>query len=192
MKFIIGIGNPEKRYAGTRHNAGFAVVDTLAAQAPWQLRGALSAQMCRLREGVYLVKPDTYVNRTGVAAAALWKKYRPLHADMLFVVDDANLDFGKLRLRASGSAGGHHGLESAIEQLGSEDFPRLRVGIRRREMPQELPDFVLGKWKADETERLPVLLANAASVCDAWAREGLDAAQNRLSRLQGLADNAGA
>ncbi len=187
MKFIIGIGNPEKQYQKTRHNVGFEIVDRLAGDAEWQHKGAFTAQFCRHSEHVYLVKPETYVNRTGLTAAALYKKYHPLVSNLLFVVDDANLDFGKLRLREAGSAGGHHGLESAIESLGTDAFPRLRFGIRSQAMPSQLPDFVLGKFDRAESKLLPVLLDNAASVCQAWALEGMAAAQNRLSRLQSLA-----
>jgi PTH1 family peptidyl-tRNA hydrolase len=106
--------------------------------------------------------------------------------EALVVCDDVNLDFGKLRLRASGSAGGHHGLESVIEVLGTEDFPRLRIGVKNENMPKDLAGFVLERFSGPEKKELPKILENAASVCEAWINEGFDAAVNRLSRLQSI------
>ena len=129
-----------------------------------------------------LIRPDTFVNNTGEAVSALVKKYDPKAADILVVCDDVNLDFGKLRLRASGSAGGHHGLESVIASLGSGDFPRLRVGVRKPDMPRDLAGFVLEKFSQEEEGRIGAILDGAASVCVSWAREGFEAAMNRLSQ----------
>ena len=185
MKFIVGIGNPERRYAKSRHNVGFQVVEALGGSG-WKERSDLSAAIGRLEEGVYLVKPATFVNRTGLAARAIVEKYGAKTADVLFVCDDANLDFGKLRLRASGSAGGHHGLESVIERLESQDFPRLRIGIRSQAMPKELPDYVLGNFSPAEKKEIKDILDGAASVCVAWAKEGLNAAADALSRWQSV------
>lgn len=169
MKFIVGIGNPGRKYEGTRHNVGFAVVDRLKKKLK--------------NPGAVLVKPGTFVNNTGEAVRELSEKRRAKPADILVVCDDVNLDFGKLRLRASGSAGGHHGLESVIEALGSTDFARLRVGVRNESMPKDLAGFVLEKFSADEAKRLDAIVEKAAAVGESWADGGFEAAQNCLSRL---------
>lgn len=167
---------------------GFQVVEGLAAdgKARWAEKKAWNALSCRLDEGTTLVKPLTYVNRTGETAEAIVKKESARVTDCLFVCDDANLDFGKIRLRASGSAGGHHGLESVIARLEDSDFPRLRLGIRNPEMPGELPDFVLGKFSPVETKSLEKILATAREVCRSWATEDVKAAMEILSRRQSV------
>lgn len=169
MKFVVGIGNPGREYDGTRHNVGFDVLDAIG-------KGS----------GATLVRPQTFVNRTGDAVRELVRKHGSKPADFLIVCDDVNLDFGKLRLRASGSAGGHHGLESVIEALSSEDFARLRVGVRTPEMPKELSGYVLGKFSKEENKRLHEIVERAAAVCKAWAAEGFDEARLTLSRLQSV------
>ncbi len=183
-KFIVGTGNPEKKYDGTRHNAGFAVLDRLAGKARWEKKNALAADAAVLDSGTVLLKPRTYVNKTGQTAGAL-KNGRDFKAEALLIVcDDVNLDFGKLRLRKSGGAGGHHGIESVIASLGTEEFPRLRVGVRNETMPSDLAGYVLEKFGSDEEKVLGEIIDRAAAVCEAWAGEGFDAALNRLSRLQ--------
>ncbi len=172
MKFIVGIGNPEKKYDGTRHNIGFEALDALRA-------------ILGRREDVLLIKPDTYVNRTGDSVSKLCRKYTASPSDFLFVCDDVNLAFGKMRLRASGGAGGHHGLESVIAAFGSEDFARLRIGVGNETMPKDdLSEFVLGKFDRVENGMLEEILGKAASVCDTWVGEGLKPAMDRLSKLQ--------
>ena len=169
MKFIVGVGNPEKKYEGTRHNVGFAVLDALKKNH---------------KSSAVLVKPSTYVNRTGVALREIVDQHHPALGDILVVCDDANLVFGKLRLRRLGSAGGHHGLLSAIETLGSEDFPRLRIGVKNESTPQDLAPFVLEKFDKEEKKALARILDNAVLVCETWAAEGFEAALNQLSRLK--------
>ena len=169
MKFVVGIGNPGREYDGTRHNIGFAVLDALGSV-----------------NGAKLVKPLTFVNRTGEEVLRLVQKNGAVAGDLLFVCDDVNLDFGKLRLRETGSAGGHHGLESVIEALGVEDFSRLRFGVRTEDMPKDLTDFVLGKFSKEEEKRLKEMIARAAQVCRAWVEKGFEAARLELSQLQSV------
>ncbi len=189
MKIIIGIGNPERKYEGTRHNIGFEILDGLAAvlglQAAWKESKKIQAVALKT-DGALLVKPLTYVNRTGESMREIFREYRPALKDVLVVSDDVNLDFGKLRLRSEGSAGGHHGLESIIAALdGSIDFPRLRFGVRNDHMPRDLNGFVLEKFSRDEKEKVGVLKDNAISVCVTWLNGDLDAAMKKLSQLQG-------
>jgi len=174
LKFIIGIGNPGKKYESTRHNVGFQVIDVLKKKA-----------LLNSKEAV-LVRPKTFVNRTGDVILELTGKRKVSPQDILVVCDDVNLRFGKLRLRVSGSAGGHHGLESVIEALGSVDFPRLRIGIKTDSMPEDLVPFVLESFDSGEKKELPEILEKAARVCEAWAKEGFGAAMNGLSRLQSV------
>lgn len=187
MKFVVGIGNPGKKYDGTRHNAGFDVLDHLAAKhrvaRGWKEVKKLQAVTVETQQAL-LVKPITFVNLTGDCLAGLVREYRPKTQEILLVSDDVNLDFGKLRIREAGSAGGHHGLESAIEALGGEDFPRLRFGVRSALMPKDLNAYVLEKFTREEAEQTEAILERAVLVCESWISEGFEAAVKRLSQLQ--------
>lgn len=173
MKAIVGIGNPGKEYEKTRHNIGFQVLDALKKEG--------------VAGRVVLEKPATFVNRTGDAVARLAKKHGLAPQDVLVVCDDVNLAFGKLRLRARGSSGGHKGLESVIQAIGA-DFPRLRVGVKNESTPKDLALFVLEKFSREEAKQIPGLLEKAVSVCQAWAAENFDSGLNRLSRVQSNQD----
>lgn len=171
MKAIVGIGNPGKEYQGTRHNIGFRVLNALKKK-DFEGRAVLS-------------KPSTFVNRTGEAVTELVKKHKLASESVLLVCDDVNLEFGKLRLRRKGSAGGHKGLASVIEAIGAE-FPRLRIGVKNESTPKDLAPFVLEKFSKEEESRITGLLEKAVSVCEVWAAEGFNTALDRLSRLQSI------
>ncbi len=141
--------------------------------------------MAGFNQDVALIKPQYFVNNTGGAVVALVENYKPDFKNILFVYDDVNLEFGKLRLRSSGSAGGHHGLESVINDLNSEEFPRLRIGIKNENMPQDLTNFVLAKFSEKEQNEYPEIINKAVSVCEDWINNGFDAAVKKLSQLQG-------
>ena len=131
-----------------------------------------------------LVKPETYVNNTGEAAALFQQKHDSSPADFLFVCDDVNLSFGKLRLRDAGSSGGHHGLESAAHALGTDDFPRLRIGVGNETMPKDdLTHYVLGNFSRQEEKELGLILDKVISICEIWVEEGFEPALKRLSQL---------
>ena len=191
MKFIIGIGNPGRKYLFTRHNVGFWAVTVLAtrlksdswALPDWKKDSSLKAEIVG-GTGFFLVKPQTFVNNVGETISALIREYRPLSQDMLLVCDDVNLEFGKLRLRASGSAGGHHGLESAISAIGSEDFSRLRVGVGNEQMPEDVTGYVLEKFSSEELKTMEKILEKVGFICTDWIQNGFSSAVNRLSRLQ--------
>ena len=189
MKFVVGIGNPEKQYENTRHNVGFKVLDGLCAQrsGTWRDKKKLRSQVCALDSAV-LVKPETYVNNTGDAVSALTAKHGASPSEFLFVCDDVNLMLGKIRLRDSGGAGGHHGLESVIRAFQNEMFTRLRVGVGSPEMPKDdLTEFVLGRFGRTEEKEFTAVLTKAVSICEVWIDEGLEPAMNRLSQLQSIA-----
>jgi len=186
-KLVVGLGNPGKEYAGTRHNIGFDVVDRLAVKRECSLRGR-SKFLAEIGEagGVTLVKPRTFMNRSGMAVAAVvnWLKLTP--QDALVVVDDADLPLGQLRLRLTGGSGGHNGLSSIIESLGSEEFARLRVGIGRREpVGTDITDHVLGKFSAAERTAAREAAEQAVAAVECCLKEGLTAAMNQFNRKKG-------
>ena len=189
MKLIVGLGNPEKRYDGTRHNVGFAALDVLTGRRPagarpqkWKKDEDLNAWTLARGQTLF-AKPLTYVNNTGAMVSAAQEKIHP--EDVLFICDDVNLRFGKIRLRRAGSSGGHHGLESVAEWLNSENFSRLRIGVQNDRMPTgDVVPFVLGKFTNEEKKELRSILRKVAAVCEAWVDRDFEAAQNKLSRLQ--------
>ncbi len=182
MKAIVGLGNPGSEYKGTRHNVGFEVVDELArrwraALKKWKATADLA--IVRDREAV-LVEPRTYMNHSGQAVAAIMAFYRILPADVLIVVDEVQLPLGRLRFRPSGSAGGHNGLKSVIEHVGS-DFPRLRIGIERGDRQRDLADRVLSRFGADEREIIERSIQRAADGVETFIAEGIGPAMNRYN-----------
>ena len=188
MRFIVGIGNPEKRYDKTRHNIGFRALDILCGKrsGTWRSKKKSRSLVCSLDEAL-LMKPETYVNNTGDAVEVALKKHAAAPSDFLFVCDDVNLMLGKIRLRDTGSAGGHHGLESVIRAFGSEDFPRLRVGVGNEGMPKgDLTEFVLGVFEPGEQKKLETVLEKTVSVCETWLEQGFDQALDQLSKVQSI------
>lgn len=187
MKVVVGLGNPGSQYADTRHNIGWLVVDRVAERAGWSGRGrqrdASSVVGGRYRGlDLSLVKPLTYMNDSGLAVRkVLAREHAPLH-EILIVADDFALPFGKLRFREAGSHGGHNGLRSIIEELGTEKFSRLRVGIG--DPARNARDHVLSRFEPDEAQRLDELLDAAADAVEAWARDGTSKAANRYNTFQ--------
>lgn len=188
MKVIVGLGNPGARYAGTRHNVGFMVLDRLARG--WGI--ALSRELCRSKVGegavdgtpVRLVCPQTFMNSAGGAVACLMRRWRLEPSLLLIVLDDVALPLGMIRVRGGGSAGGHLGLTSVAQEAATEEIPRLRVGIAPAGKPPAavLTDFVLGRFAGDEKGRLEEGLASAERACGMWVTHGLTAAMNRFNR----------
>ncbi len=187
MKLVVGLGNPGSKYAGTRHNIGWMVLDRLADRAGRSGRGRQrdASESVQIRyQGLDLVlaKPLTYMNDSGIAVRKLLARERVPLTDLLVVVDDFALPFGKLRFRESGSHGGHNGLRSVIDELGTEKIGRLRVGIG--EPGQGAMDHVLSQFAAAEEARLPILLDAAADAVEAWARDGTSRAANRFNAFE--------
>lgn len=187
MKLVVGLGNPGSQYARTRHNVGWLAADRLADRAGWAGRGrqrdSSSVVMGRYRGlDLILVKPLTFMNDSGLAVRkVLAREHAPL-GDLLVVADDLALPFGKLRFREGGSHGGHNGLRSIIDELGTEKFSRLRVGIG--EPDRGAIDHVLSTFGPDETARLDELLDAAADAVEVWARDGTSKAANRFNRFE--------
>lgn len=182
---IVGLGNPGRRYERTRHNAGFMAVQELARrhEADWATEARFQARLARMgREPVLFCLPETFMNESGVAVAAVTRFYRVGLERLLVVVDDADLELGALRLRPQGSSGGHHGLESIEQHLGTREFARLRVGIGRNDASQrEITGYVLSTFRADEQTLLEKVLDRACEQILCWWRDGTAAAMNRFN-----------
>jgi PTH1 family peptidyl-tRNA hydrolase len=184
VKLIVGLGNPGREYRDTRHNVGFMVVDEIAtrhtltmAMAPSQVPDAFIAKRFGA-DPLLVAKPLTFMNRSGDAVAALTRYYGIEAGDLLVVVDEVALPFGRLRARARGSAGGHNGLKSCIERLGTNEFPRLRLGVGRGDSRRDLADHVLSKFEADEQSALGEFIARAADAAEMFAAEGIGKVMN--------------
>jgi PTH1 family peptidyl-tRNA hydrolase len=184
MKLIVGLGNPGAEYRDTRHNVGFTVADEIArrhalsfAMAPSQVPETFVAKRFGA-EPVLVAKPLTFMNRSGTAVAALARYYDIVPADLLVVVDEAELPFGRLRARARGSAGGHNGLKSVIEHLGTTEFPRLRVGVGRGDGRRDLANHVLSKFERPELAALDEFIARAADAAEMFAVAGIGRVMN--------------
>jgi len=182
MKAIVGLGNPGSEYAATRHNVGFEVVDELARRWRVTLKKWKSiADIALVQDrGVLLVEPRTYMNDSGRAVSAVMAFYKILPADVLIVVDEAQLPLGKLRLRPSGSAGGHNGLKSVIEHVG-KDVPRLRIGVERGDKAWDLSDRVLSRFPRSEREVVDRAVTRAADAADTFVSDGIHLAMNRFN-----------
>jgi PTH1 family peptidyl-tRNA hydrolase len=181
MKMIVGLGNPGREYAATRHNVGRMVVDALAdrhrAEIAQRKFKSLVGEMRSGGEKIILLKPSTFMNLSGEAIAAALGFFRLEPQEMLVVCDDMDLPLGKLRLRASGGTGGHKGLASIEAALGARDYPRLRVGIGRTE-DADAVGYVLGKFAGSEKEEVQRAIERAADAVETWLREGMEKAMN--------------
>lgn len=188
MFLVVGLGNPGRRYDGTRHNIGFDVVDELARRhrAEWEAapRGveALVARW-RLADTVF-VKPLTFMNLSGQAIVGLMQFYKIDPSGLLVVVDDVNLELGRLRIRSRGSAGGHNGLKSVIAVLGSEEFARLRIGVGRGDGRRDLADHVLAKFDAGERTIVAETVSRTSDAVELFIAEGIGPVMNRYNRKE--------
>ena len=190
MKLIVGLGNPGREYERTRHNVGWWVLDHLADV--WRFDGwkkdgeALTTTSVIGGEKVRLVKPQTYMNLSGaVLRPYLRRPFWAASKDLLVVVDEVALPLGRIRLRARGSAGGHNGLKSVQHALGSQEYPRLRVGIKPAEPRREvgdLADFVLSPFGKSEREAVLSLMPSVAGAVETWLRDGIEAAMNAYNK----------
>jgi PTH1 family peptidyl-tRNA hydrolase len=183
MKIIVGLGNPGSRYAGTRHNVGFEVVDMIAAgpgTGPW--RRKFEAQVAEVQdraETILLVKPETFMNLSGQSVRSAMDFYKLSPSDLLVVCDDMALPLGKLRVRASGTHGGHNGLRDIQSHLGTPAYPRLRVGVGGP--TDEAVDHVLGRFKPSEKRAMTEAIALATEAAMVWVREGVNVCMNRYN-----------
>jgi len=186
MKLVVGLGNPGKKYEGTRHNLGYRVVAELAR------RHALGTPKHRFQgelletgvgaEKILLLCPLTYMNRSGSSVLAARDFYRLELPDLLIVCDDFNLPLAKLRIRPKGSSGGQKGLEDVVGRLGSEEVPRLRIGIGSAPQGWNVADYVLSKFGTDEQTEIDLAVVRAADAVETWIRDGIDVCMNQYNQ----------
>jgi PTH1 family peptidyl-tRNA hydrolase len=183
MKLVVGLGNPGSEYRDTRHNVGFLVVDEIARR--WRLSEAWREKFEALHvktavgdEAVIAAKPLTFMNLSGQAVAGLAAFYKIDPADVLVVTDDVALPVGRLRARPEGGAGGHNGLKSIIQHLGTPAFPRIRVGVGRGDDRRDLVDHVLGRFEAGERDTVSAAVLRAADAAEMFIAEGIERVMN--------------
>jgi PTH1 family peptidyl-tRNA hydrolase len=187
VKLIVGLGNPGSKYQGTRHNVGFEVVDELARRRALMFESSPGDAVMARERGpgaqVILAKPLTFMNLSGQAVGGLMRYYRIDLEDVLVVADDVNLPLGRLRVRRRGSDGGHNGLRSVIDSVGTEEVARLRVGVDRGDRRRDLADHVLATFDQSELEIMRLAINNASDAVEVFASEGINAAMNRFNRM---------
>src|SRR2546427_12092951 len=187
LYLIVGLGNPGLKYTRTRHNAGFQVVERLAKrwQAGWGMDEKFNSRLANAQYAgrkVLLCEPETYMNRSGAAVGKLAEYFRVPPGELLVVVGDADLPLGESRLRAQGSSGGHHGLESIEQRLGTRECARLRIGIARTARAvREIANHVLGQFSAEEAALLRNILDRAGDQVECWLREGIARAMSQFN-----------
>ncbi|MDR5683381.1 MAG: aminoacyl-tRNA hydrolase [Armatimonadota bacterium] len=188
MKLVVGLGNPGRRYRGTRHNVGWDVLDVLARR--WDVDVSHDEGYATVGRGVvagrhvWLAKPWTYMNLSGVAVRELARRHRWKPHEILVIYDDMDLPVGTIRVRARGSAGGHRGMASVIEELGTSEIPRVRIGIGRS--GADAVDHVLSRFDSAEEPVIRQAVARAADAVEAILREGIEQAMDRFNRRAAL------
>ena len=186
LHLVVGLGNPGSRYAETRHNAGLLVAEVLVGRwkTRWVQEKVFQASLAKADCGaqrVMVCQPQTFMNSSGEAVAAVMKFYRVEKERLLVAVDDADLPFGEIRLRPGGSSGGHHGLESIEQHIGTRDYARLRVGIGRTTSEREIRGHVLSRFTSTEAKWLDKVLTTAADQIEIWIEDGIQKAMNRFN-----------
>ena len=185
MKMIIGLGNPGKPYEHTRHNIGFDVIDELAKRFNSPLNQMKFKGMYTIihrPEGkVLLVKPLTYMNLSGECIVPMMDYFEIAEEDIVVIYDDLDLAVGKLRLRQKGSAGGHNGIKSMIQHLGTQEFNRIRVGVDRPPAGMKVPDYVLSRFKPDEKPLVDEAITKSADACEYWLSSPFLEVMNRFN-----------
>lgn len=182
MKLIVGLGNPTAQYAKTRHNVGFEVIDVLSDQYNIALdivkhkgiygKGKIEGQT------VILLKPMTYMNLSGESVVAVANYFKILPEDIIVIYDDINLDVGRLRIREKGSAGGHNGIKNIIAHLGTDVFPRIRVGVGMKPHRMDLADYVLSRFSKEEQEKMDCGYQNASKALALMVQDDIPKAMN--------------
>lgn len=185
MIIIAGLGNPTKQYEGTRHNAGFRVIDQIASDYGISVDTKKYKGLCGLGyiEGqkVLLLKPQTFMNLSGESIREAADFYKVEPEDIIVIFDDISLDVGQLRIRAKGSAGGHNGIKSIIAHLGSQEFPRIKVGVGEKPAGWDLADYVLGKFSGDDEKKIKEAAADASQAVKLMLTDGISAAMNQYN-----------
>lgn len=184
IKIIAGLGNPGDKYAGTRHNIGFDVLDILADRLGAEFVEKFEGLLAEIRyngEKLYLLKPQTFMNLSGKSIAGLANFYKIDVSEILVIHDEMNIPYNTMKLRHKGSAGGHNGLKSIIEYMGSDNFPRLKMGIGR-DASKDVVSYVLGKYKPDELKLYDDFINKGADACIEVLDKGLNKAMSTYNQ----------
>lgn len=188
MKLIVGLGNPGDEYKLTRHNIGFLALEEFAGSNSIKFKtnkrfNALVGEGLVGREGILVAMPQTFMNLSGVSVRAMlgWLKIET--RDMFVVVDDIALPFGAIRIRPKGSSGGHNGLNSIINSISGQEFPRMRLGILGRKNIKGLSAYVLARFNKAEQKNLPRILDTASHACECWIKDGINTAMNQYNSI---------
>lgn len=198
MRLVVGLGNPGSDYVGTRHNIGWQVVDRLAKRFGWVEKEEEFNRLARSKfdglamdgtislhsggtDKLLLLKPTTYMNLSGKAVQAAMGFYQLSAGDVMVVLDDLALPCGKLRIRANGSSGGHNGLKDIERMLGTNEYPRLRIGIDPPPPPIQGRDYVLGKFSSEQRKKIDPAVDRSVNAIVAWMEQGISAAMNRFN-----------
>ena len=193
MKVLVGLGNPGKKYEGTRHNVGWQVIGEMAvrhgAARPKVKFDAEIAEISVAGQKLVLVAPQTYMNASGRSVRQLVDFYQIAPSDVLVICDDINLPLAKLRMRRTGSSGGQKGLENVIQQLGTPDVPRLRIGVGQPPNGRDAADYVLDRFGKAEMKEIEVAVRSAADAVETWVSDGVEKAMNRFNIGCKIGDN---
>ena len=186
MKLIVGLGNPGMQYAATRHNIGFEVIDSIAETYNISVLKnkykALIGEGTIAGEKVILMKPQTYMNLSGEAVKACMDFHKISHEDLIVIYDDVSLDVGKLRIRKSGSAGGHNGIKNIIALIGTQEFPRIRFGVGEKPAGWDLANYVLGRFPEEEMKVVGPRIMDAVKATETLLKFGIDKAMNDYNK----------
>jgi PTH1 family peptidyl-tRNA hydrolase len=190
IALVVGLGNPGPRYQRTRHNIGFLVVERLAARHGFridrQFRRALVGVWASPQGSVVVAEPQTFMNASGESAVTIARFYHLQPEQVLVVCDDVSLPFGRLRVRRAGSEGGHNGLRSLAQHLGTREYPRLRVGVDRPPQNMDMIDYVLSSFSSTEWTALPEVIDRAADAVETAVAEGIEVVMNRFNAHPGV------
>lgn len=190
--FVVGLGNPGEIYRKTRHNVGYLFVDYFAEKREIKLKAGKGSFYIGEKKPYYVVKPTTFMNLSGIAVSELVEKYEVRDfKEILIVLDDVELPFGRIRLKMKGSSGGHKGLESIIFNLGSEEFPRVRIGIGPKPPEIELRDYVLSPFWEEEFEKLREIFERIERGIEIYVNEGPDRAMQYMNTWRDLEEKIG-
>ena len=189
MKLIFGLGNPGIKYKFTRHNLGFLVIESLAKKYNRRLKtdAKTKSRFANIKisdKDCVIAKSLAFMNLSGLALKNLMDKYKLNFSDLLVICDDLNLELGKLRLKAKGKSGGHKGLKSIIDRLGSNDFPRLRIGIDRPKQAGCFSDYVLDRFSNSENKTLGQVIERSVHCCEHWVSFGIESTMTKFNRVQ--------
>lgn len=189
MKLIVGLGNPGKQYEKVRHNLGFMVLDQMVSSGQWEKEDKFQSQILKLSQDIWLVKPQTYMNNSGMAVLKLVDYFKLTPEEVIIVHDDLDLMLGKIKVRSGGAAGGHHGVESIISALGSDQFIRVRLGIgnqkshsgEHKRVAFNAEHFVLESFMPNEKSKVKHMVKQAKEALEILLDKGLDIAQNQFN-----------